>query len=128
MTNQEMFDIVWTKYVIEGQPSAYNGHGCEYRTTDGRRCAIGWCLSEEELDHIYAQKTIHWGMGTMDKPLSTCTANIVIREMGLDMNPIFANKLQYIHDLFASNPRFNKEVEEGLRGFALQYNLTIPEV
>ena len=54
ITEQEMFDRVWTHFVIEEKPRSAETSGdlfaCRYRSKDGSRCAVGLFI----LEHEYA--------------------------------------------------------------------------
>ena len=48
MTAQEIFDTVAVKLREQGGPSLSHRGGCAYRGRDGRRCAVGWLISDDE--------------------------------------------------------------------------------
>jgi len=51
MTNQEAFNIVWQRFIVEKAPFGYDKekHHCLYRHPDDPsiRCAVGACLPDE---------------------------------------------------------------------------------
>lgn len=60
MTRQELFDKAVRAMILQGEP-AYDG-GCRYCTGDGRRCAVGHLLTDEELrlTRDYPEGTINF--------------------------------------------------------------------
>lgn len=49
-TLQEMVDIVYQKFVVEGMPPSYDGNHCLYRSQDGKSaCAIGWLIPDDRV-------------------------------------------------------------------------------
>lgn len=56
-SDQAVFDHVVTSLVKQGQPSmTLRKHGlglvCAYRGQDGRKCAAGWCIADEEYSEL----------------------------------------------------------------------------
>lgn len=50
MTRQEIFNTVWNGLKSQGfECSAHNGT-CLYRGPNGRKCAAGWLIPDEEFD------------------------------------------------------------------------------
>ena len=63
MTKQEIFNQVWTHFVINEGPASYrlddrNVALCLYRGCGGARCAIGLLLSDEALDRTSIALTL----------------------------------------------------------------------
>lgn len=51
MTKAEIINIVANHYNISNR--AYEkGYGCKYRTSDGKMCAVGMCMTEEGLSEF----------------------------------------------------------------------------
>lgn len=51
-TAEEIIDMVANHY--DSEKRAYNSNRgfCEYRTNDGRKCAVGMCLNEEGINEF----------------------------------------------------------------------------
>jgi len=70
LSNQEIFDKVVLAVLEQGsraygnRPGDLSQMGCMYRTPDGRKCAVGQLLSDEEQDLI-AEKRLH-SLGVRD--------------------------------------------------------------
>ena len=123
MTRQEAFDIVWQKFVVErtepGIVPGTAGPTCKYLTEDGRRCAIGWLVSEElaqEMSHF------NYRIGALFDYFPTLQT-----QMG--RNVLFYSHLQKCHDEASQAPAsdFHKSIEESLQALAWHQRLHVPE-
>ena len=115
MTNQEAFDKVVRHLRKQGKP-ARNGITCQYRTTDGDKCAIGALISDEEYNAKFENK----GVGAI-------TRDYYIPSLqGLDRT--FLISLQGIHDIHSNSPYWLEEMESEAYQVAIVYNLTMPQV
>ncbi len=48
MTNQDIFDRVWAVCIVQqGGRRSYEGASCRYRSSDGRRCAVGALIPDD---------------------------------------------------------------------------------
>jgi len=114
-TRQEIFDLAYIGLAKQGFKRSYqketstDGPFCLYRAPDGKKCAIGFCIPDEEY-----RPNLEGG----DAWLAYKAAGI----SGRDFN--FAERLQGVHD----HSKFPSEMEQDLRMFANEYGLTIPEV
>lgn len=110
-TRQEIFDIAWTGLKSQGFERSLSdvASGCAYRGEDGLRCAIGWCIPDKKYNRRLE------GRGADDPD--------VLEAAGIDeRDSDFADDLQVCHD-FEDTP---SGVEEALRNFAREHDLTIP--
>lgn len=48
MSRQEIFDIVSSNLLMQGDKSLRESGGCAYRGKDGKKCAVGWLIPDEE--------------------------------------------------------------------------------
>jgi hypothetical protein len=121
LTAQQIFDFVWTKFVVEGAPGAIerlpNGSTeCRYQTSTGARCALGVLLTDSEIDAILAMPGMN-GRGAAR-----------LMERGLMPDRLLPHRdlisaLQHAHDCHG----FGGQVrEERLRDVANSFGLTIP--
>lgn len=109
MTNQQVFSIVYLHLISQNSKAARDGK-CYYRTPDGRKCAIGILIPDENYDQSLE------GLGASQSK--------VLRAAGLSEDQAeFARELQRVHDL--------KPVarwEACLAGVAEYYALTVPSL
>lgn len=49
ITLQAIFDAAWEAFIVNDNPPAVEYDYCAYCTTDGRRCAIGLAMTDEQL-------------------------------------------------------------------------------
>lgn len=52
ITLQAIFDAAWDAFVVKGNKPAVEGCYCSYRTKDGRKCAVGLMLTDEQVAEI----------------------------------------------------------------------------
>lgn len=60
MSPQQVFDHIVTGIVAQGGPGALPDGRCAYRTPDGKACAAGQLMGDEEVARLEDQNT-HWG-------------------------------------------------------------------
>lgn len=47
ITLQDIFNAAWQAFIVEDRPPAVDAAGmCQYRTEDGRKCAVGLCIPD----------------------------------------------------------------------------------
>lgn len=47
VTLQDIFNAAWQAFIVEDRPPAVDAEGmCQYRTEDGRKCAVGLCIPD----------------------------------------------------------------------------------
>lgn len=64
-TNQEAFDAVCTHLFAMTKRAITNTGFCSYRTSDGRRCAIGALISDAEAEKAYITPFTGGGVGSL---------------------------------------------------------------
>jgi hypothetical protein len=52
ITLQDVFNAAWDAFVVKGNKPAVEGCYCSYRTKDGRKCAVGLMLTDEQIAEI----------------------------------------------------------------------------
>lgn len=114
-TEQEMFDIVYTRFIIEGHPPASNAHGgCAYNIK-GRRCAIGLFISKETAE----EWDNHGGIVEVSEYLGAD----LFETFGFP-SVDFLDMLQGLHDMMDSHS--HEDNVERFAAFAKDYNLKVP--
>jgi hypothetical protein len=117
MTAQEIFDRVWTHFVVEGNPRSMDEDGdCVYRGPEGQKCAVGIFIPDTEY-----RSGIE---GSDAKALlsgSDCPPSLVPMREHADL----LDDLQIAHDGACNG---NGDVDPRLRIVANEHSLTIPEV
>jgi hypothetical protein len=115
MTNQEIFDFVVRALLKQGRP-AYDGNQCRYRTSDGRKCAIGHLIPDEKY--------------TPAMESYSPTREVVYKGLPFEASGIlqvFLKDLQFTHDSPAcrglDGPRWVEAFAEEAREFAIKNNL-----
>lgn len=110
-TRQEIFNTAYRGLASQNFEKSRGDSGCAYRGAMGRRCAIGWCIS----DHDYSPNFESWA-ASMSSILEA--ADVSPADAG------FARGLQEAHDLAGDA----EDMKDRLRTFAHANGLTIPEV
>ena len=49
---QRIFNLAWQAFIVERRPPGRGPEGCQYRTANGNRCAVGLALNDEQLDAV----------------------------------------------------------------------------
>ncbi len=128
---QELFNIAWNGIKSQGFqqsvlrnedgspkviPGGDGAASCAYRDPQGRKCAVGWMIPDENYHPGLENKLA-------SSPEVCKAADLVGGEW--DEEPNFARHLQTVHDSSAS--RTPEGMERNLREFALNHGLDIPQ-
>lgn len=106
MTKQEIFDKVATHLLTQNAKSM-NASGCAYRGAEGRKCAIGCLIPDEDYTPRLEGKTVM----TATSKINVATAvNKSIRAKTL-ITLKFLQRLQAVHDLWPVEEWRNKLAE-----------------
>ena len=110
-SRREIFEAAWDGLKSQDFRQAMDKNGCQYKTDDGLRCAIGWCMNEEDINQYVAT---HKGF-----KLGGTVSNPDVRELaGISYDDKeFALALQSIHDNFG-RPLEPELLKQRLIGFA----------
>lgn len=112
MTDQELYDRVKSHLLTQqARAETMPGGACRYRAPDGRRCAIGCLISDDQYQSKFEGHAVS-GAKECCKQLRRAAG---ISEQQLDM----AESLQGIHD-YTAVPLW----EGKLRDLAVRYGLT----
>lgn len=110
-TRQEIFDLAWVGLKAQGFFKSITRDGnCAYRGTEGLRCAIGFCIEDENYD------------ADLLEGLSAENPDVLAAARVDETDREFADDLQETHDS-ADTPEI---MERRLRSFAERHNLTVP--
>lgn len=121
MDRQAIFNKAYLGLKSQGfEKSGYKkgeGFFCVYRSTDGKKCAIGHCIPDSEYDPCFENSSI----SVLDE---------ILEYLGVTLgdphrkNPdiSFLEELQLAHDKSDDAD----EMKSWLEGFAKKYDLTIP--
>ena len=127
---QEIYDTAVAGLASQGFQPAYNtdygGPSCAYRGTEGRKCAIGWCIPDElyvpEIEHRNIKYLlVNWNHSVKDSLRGLFPDSVSV-------NTLF--ELQRCHDNYvAASSAINvvEDMRKDLRDFGLKNNLQIPE-
>lgn len=130
MTRQEMFNKAYLGVIKQGDPAVQShpntdGLMCSYLAPDGRKCAVGHLMTEEELKVMGAFKG-----GVQD--LADDWADCLPRPEWLmgDKNLDFLSHLQDTHDnlMGYDGAEFVENYKYDMAKFASFYDLTVPEL
>ena len=90
LTERRIFDKIYEHFVTNNSERATGSEGCEYRTEDGRTCAIG-CLFTEEQYHEYLEHLEEQNVNSLGSALNA---------IGIDLNfhGSFLTQMQSRHD------------------------------
>lgn len=112
MTNQEIFNAVYLGLKSQGFERSLRSEGyCTYRGDNGRKCAVGWLIPDENYSPAIE------GDSALDRSVQECLP------AELKGKTQFLNKLQVVHD-DGLDPGL---MQTYLLDFAENYGLTIPE-
>lgn len=114
MTEQEIFNAAVRGLASQGfeRCVAENGN-CVYNGPDGRHCALGWVVPEEDR-HLLIE-------GTSPYHLSVGLISTVRGNDDISLN--FLASLQQAHDKAANA----EKVKQNLRNFGREHDLELPE-
>lgn len=111
LTNQQLFDEVYTNITNQGEPSVNSVGNCMYRGPEGRMCAAGPYIDNEDVEEDVTVDAI-------EKLNVSCKIDLLI-------------DLQYVHDCaavqlgdFFTGEEFISRFKEGMTKVAEEYNLT----
>lgn len=121
-TNQELLNMA-TIYFRQQQYQSYEGFNCQYLTTTGDRCVIGYCLPLEELLDVYGISG-YFDNGPIIEMISDGLISIspfISLTLLEDLQALHDSDSNWIHD----NGDFAAWDE--LKKIATEYNLTFEE-
>lgn len=70
ITLQAIFDAAWDAFVVKGNKPAVEGCYCSYRTKDGRKCAVGLMLTDEQIAEIGRYGVANYCGGDKSPPIN----------------------------------------------------------
>jgi hypothetical protein len=127
---QQVFDKAWNGMKAQGwkRATGWTGIGCEYKTKDGLKCAIGHVVPEEFV--------AHGSDGSCD--VAGRVTGLILRysewsDLFANLNIIDLQALQECHDHYFIKPNDEEgiagvyDVEAAFRKYAEKYSLTIPD-
>lgn len=121
---QEIFNRAYEGLRKQGFKQAISQDVCQYRTEDGKRCAIGQLIPESKYRLEFEGVSISaFDSETSDE--DKCEVDSIIRAAGLRPSQkvrIFLRHLQQCHD-YGIDP---VGMKQRLAAFAAERNLTIP--
>ncbi len=114
---QEMFNAAFIGLASQGFERSVDDTGqCLYRGPNKKKCAIGWCLTDEEVESIDIYDDAHdvvWEFWTGDRS----------GDEFYSFN-MFAHELQEVHD----TSEIPDVMEEKLISFATTRHLNVPSI
>lgn len=122
MSKQEVFDRALFGIRAQGGPSRNaDGGSCKYRTSSGRKCAIGHNISDEAYDS-----------GLEGRIAENVLITEALRKSGVIEETLFLTELQLAHDqapysdplFFQGDQHRGRGFESRMAGIARAYNLT----
>ena len=119
MNNQEAFNKAVIGVVAQGGPSMKSRHlgvssQCVYHAKDGRKCAVGHLIEDEDYDHVIENKTVtHLHVMGYIQKLSNVSVELLV-------------KLQDAHDSMLADENLDEFIADA-KNIASRYNLTFPE-
>ncbi len=121
MNLQEIFNIVWKWFVVEGNEKSVSETGvCRYRGSNGSKCAIGCLIPDDKYS-----KDIE-GVSVLTLVNRYYSTGIWIKQNLLVSSEILS-ELQRCHDIIGKTS-FSIHIKEGLSVFAQKYSLSIPSI
>jgi hypothetical protein len=89
VTKQETFDIVARHLLTQNETAYEPNRGCMYRTSDGKKCAIGCLIPDDRYTPKIESTSLFLGD----------PAGALIRDLGYDMDTIgMLEDLRLVHD------------------------------
>ena len=119
MNNQEAFNKAVLGVVAQGGPSLVANHSgfisqCAYRAEDGRKCAVGHLIEDEDYDPFIEKKSVsHLYLRGYIPKLMDVSVELLI-------------KLQDAHDYLLTDEHLGEFIVNA-KDIASEYNLTFPE-
>lgn len=119
MTRQEMFDKAARGVIAQGGPSGvrrFNAIYCKYRGPNGRKCAIGHLIEDDEAAETLDACSVAQTVGALAR------RGFLFSVKDAD----FLQRIQSAHDIAAlsDDERFIREFREAMRGIAARYDLS----
>lgn len=109
MINQEVFNAVWNGLKSQGFERSGWGGSCKYRGPDGKKCAAGWLMTDEEYRPSFEGRSADY-----------LEVGDLFKSKGIDTS--FLMELQAVHDVNNTPVK----MERALREFANEQKLTVP--
>lgn len=112
-SRQEIFDIVAAHLLKQGEQSFFREYdrddqedvvtGCAYRSKDGKKCALGALMADEDYRDVFEHQTLDKGLAPDRECSSTYCVSKQIQEACkiADEDISFALELQGLHDHFS---------------------------
>lgn len=91
-TKLEIINMVANHYNETNR--AYDDGKCSYLTTDGRMCAVGMCMTEEQLENF---KDFQGDVETLEERIGV-DINKLLKEEFKGHSTKFWSELQWLHD------------------------------
>lgn len=116
-TNQEIFDYVCSKLLLQGNKCSDENFGCRYRGANDTKCAAGWLIDDE----VYTRS------------LEGCTASeypvwLALQASGVDMDNANTRNLvlalQSSHDFAPEDESFIEWFHKDARRVANMFGLS----
>lgn len=127
MNKQEMFNTAYIGIIKQGGPSV-EGDSCAYRSKNGRKCAAGWLMTDEDYAKVCK------GGAADDTAINTTGIGALngLPDFFRD-NILFIGRLQRAHDdcyfeTLDSDAAFINNFKVRMAELAARHNLTIPEI
>lgn len=117
LTQQDIFDKVWDWFVVKGNQKSMNGDMCAYRSSGGRRCAVGVMLEDSD---VKGWTTLILGSSVIS------IADCGLLPLRLRPHVEFLAGLQAVHDRRQPGASFTVAMEGALHNFAVEYGLKVP--
>lgn len=113
---QEMFDAavkgLASQRFIRSWYNSPTFRGCRYRDPDGRKCAVGWNISDEEYDQGFEGKDVLFVMKKLGYSFSTTEIEFLYR---LQNAHDCANRTEYMKcELLNVGRKFGLEIPKEL--------------
>lgn len=115
-TPQEVFDHVVKGLASQGFAQSLNGGDqCAYRGDHGRRCAAGWCMTDQEYNSLRE--------GIPNNHVEGRAWDALVGQYGVSKAHIaLIEGLQYAHDGGPTAAKMRSLLKEVARAFALNTN------
>lgn len=132
LSNQEAFDRVWNRFVVEKAPKSIEGGVCVYRGADDKRCAFGLMLPEKLYRREFEGMSAATVLGDND-PSDQMNSIGELAHLQREIRRHFEYvshrlllDLQSAHDN-ASVTENRSTIADDLRAVAKRWNLNVPE-
>ena len=122
MNKQEVFNTVWNHLNKQGEAAMLNDHECQYRTPDGKMCAVGCLIPDGVYEPCMEGQTVRSLLEAY--PDALASVGIHFDETSQD-DLTFLSELQNAHDHDLCND-FD-EWQRQMETIAANHNLTVPE-